>query len=279
MRCVQAGVLGCAVHEAPTLSCAFRWGHVRQLDRDEPPVAGPGMAAGAGPVSPLLTWTPPSASLRAKDAARHHGYTVFLAITRCWPLPPVVVLLMFRLREGQANTVPLDTSCGSGGTGTLRRSQGMTLRADSGFYTHAIVAVMPPDGCPLLRCQHASLRNLIEAIPETDWIPYLMDGASAVAETTYTPFQSEADAAPVLLIVRLVMPTPGSQLALFATYSYHGFITDRGRRNPGAGGRSPPPRRGRERHTRPQVRRRAEPHAVRPFCRQRRLSGGSGDGA
>ena len=32
---------------------------------------------------------------------------------------------------------------------------------------------------------------------------------------------------PVRLIVRRVKPTPGSQLALFATYSYHGFITDR----------------------------------------------------
>ena len=29
------------------------------------------------------------------------------------------------------------------------------------------------------------------------------------------------------LIVRRVQPTPGSQLALFATYSYHAFITDR----------------------------------------------------
>ena len=29
------------------------------------------------------------------------------------------------------------------------------------------------------------------------------------------------------LIVRRVKPTAGSQLALFATYSYHGFITDR----------------------------------------------------
>ena len=29
------------------------------------------------------------------------------------------------------------------------------------------------------------------------------------------------------LIVRRVKPTPGSQLALFATYSYHGCITDR----------------------------------------------------
>ena len=30
-----------------------------------------------------------------------------------------------------------------------------------------------------------------------------------------------------MLIVRRVKPTPGSQLALFATYSYHAFITDR----------------------------------------------------
>ena len=54
-----------------------------------------------------------------------------------------------------------------------------------------------------------------------------MDSAADVAETNYTPFQSEPDAAPVRLIVRRVKPTPGSQLALFATYSYHAFITNR----------------------------------------------------
>ena len=71
--------------------------------------------------------------------------------------------------------------------------------------------------------------NLIEAIPEADWtpIPYWMDGAADVAETAYTPFRSKPDAAPVRLIVRRVKPTPGSQLALFSTYSCHGFITDR----------------------------------------------------
>ena len=74
-----------------------------------------------------------------------------------------------------------------------------------------------------------ALRELIEAIPEEDWtpIPYWMDGAADVAETTYTPFQTKPDAAPVRLIVRRVKPTPGSQLVLFARYSYHGFITDR----------------------------------------------------
>ena len=106
-----------------------------------------------------------------------------------------------------------------------------TVRADSGFYTHAVVAVcrrMDVRFSIAIR-QRARLRNLIEAIPEDAWtpIPYWMDGAADVAETTYTPFQAEADAAPVRLIVRRVKPAPGSQLALFATYSYHGFITDR----------------------------------------------------
>ena len=105
------------------------------------------------------------------------------------------------------------------------------MHADSGFYTHAVVAA-----CRKMKVrfsitirQRPSLRNFIEAIPEADWtpIPYWMDGAADVAETTCTPFQTEPDAAPVRLIVRRVKPTPGSQLAFFATYSYHGFITDR----------------------------------------------------
>ena len=113
----------------------------------------------------------------------------------------------------------------AGATGPL------TMRADSGFYNHDIVAV-----CRKMRVrysitirQHAQLRNLIETIPEEDWtpIPYWMEGAADVAETSYTPFASEPDAVPVRLIVRRVQPTPNSQLALLVDYSYHGFITDR----------------------------------------------------
>ena len=107
----------------------------------------------------------------------------------------------------------------------------LTMRADSGFYTHAVVSACRETNVrfSITIRQSASLRNLIEAIPEDAWtpIPYWMDGAADVAETTYTPFQSGPDAAPVRLIVRRVKPTPGSQLALFASYSYHGFITDR----------------------------------------------------
>ena len=141
---------------------------------------------------------------------------------------------MCRLREGRANTV-------RGAAHFLRETVGwvryagargqLTVRADSGFYAHAIVAVcrkMDVRFSITIR-QHQSLRNLIEAIPEDAWtpIPYWMDGAADVAETTYTPFESEPGAAPVRLIVRRVRPTPGSQLALFASYSYHGLITDR----------------------------------------------------
>ena len=77
--------------------------------------------------------------------------------------------------------------------------------------------------------QHESLRSQIDAIPEADWtpIPYWMEGAADVVETTYVPFESKPDAATVRLIVRRVKPTPDSQLALFANYSYHAFITDR----------------------------------------------------
>ena len=77
--------------------------------------------------------------------------------------------------------------------------------------------------------QHKGLRSLIEAIPEEAWtpIPYWIDAGADVAETTYTPFADQKGARPVRLIVRRVKPTPGSQLALFTTYGYHAFITDR----------------------------------------------------
>ena len=70
----------------------------------------------------------------------------------------------------------------------------MQGRSNSGFYAHAIVAVcrqMDVRFSITIR-QHKSLRNLIEAIPEEDWtpIPYWMEGAADVAETSYIPFQN-----------------------------------------------------------------------------------------
>ena len=98
---------------------------------------------------------------------------------------------MSRLREGRANTA-------RGAAHFLRETMSrvryggargqLTVRADSGFYTHAVVAVCRrmDVGFSITIRQNKSLHNLIEAIPEDAWtpIPYWMDGAD-VAETTY----------------------------------------------------------------------------------------------
>ena len=235
-------VLGCKVKAPSTLGTflrSFRWGHVRQLDRVSRELLARAWAAGAGPGDGPLIIDIDSTICETyglnKEGARHHGYT---GQRGYHPLLAVAAgtgeVLMARLREGRANTARgaahfLRETLGrvryAGATGQL------TVRADSGFYTHSVVQVCRKTDVrfSITVRLHRSLRDLIEAIPESDWrpIPYWMEGAADVAEITYTPFASEPDAAPVRLIVRRVWPTPGSQLALFANYSYHAMITDR----------------------------------------------------
>jgi len=235
-------VLGFTVKAASTLGTflrSFTWGHVRQLDAVSRELLARAWAAGAGPDDGSLTIDLDSTICEtyglAKQGALHHGYT---GVRGYHPLLAVAAgtgdVLMARLREGRAHS---GRSAGhflretvsrvrhAGATGQL------TLRADSGFYAHAVVAT-----CRTLKVrfsitvrQHKGLRALIEAIPEHAWrpIPYWIEGGADVAETVYTPFADQKGAAPVRLIVRRVRPTPGSQLALFALYDYHAFITDR----------------------------------------------------
>ena len=234
-------VLGCKVKASSTLGTflrSFRWGHVRQLDRVGRELLARAWAAGAGPGDGPFTIDLDSTICETyglgKEGARHHGYT---GQRGYHPLLAVAAgtgeVLMSRLREGRSNTA-------RGAAHFLRETVGrvryagargqLTVRADSGFYTHSIVALCRKTKVrfSITVRQHKSLRKLIEAIPEDAWrpIPYWMEGAADVAESTYTPFRSQPDAAPVRLIVRRVKPAPGSQLALFATYSYHAFITD-----------------------------------------------------
>ena len=235
-------VLGFRVKAASTLGTflrSFRWGHVRQLDRISRELLRRAWSAGAGPGDGPLTIDLDSTICETyglqKQGALHHGYT---GARGYHPLLAVAAgtgdVLMARLREGRANS---GRSAGhflretvsrvryAGATGQL------TMRADSGFYSHSVVAM-----CRKLQVrysvtvrQHTGLRALIEAIPADVWtpIPYWIDGGADVAETTYTPFAGEKGAVPVRLIVRRVKPTPGSQLAFFTLYDYHAFITDR----------------------------------------------------
>ena len=235
-------VLGCVVKAPSTLGTflrSFRWGHVRQLDRVSRELIFRAWQSGAGPGDEPLTIDIDSTVCETyglcKEGAQRHNY----ASQRGYhPLFAIAAgtgdVLMARLRKGRANTTrgadhflreTVSRVRHAGSTGPL------TVRADSGFYNRDIVAA-----CRKLKVRYSitvrqspSLRNLIETILEDEWtpIPYWMDGAADVAETIYTPFQHKPDATPVRLIVRRVKPTPGSQLALFTTYSYHAFITDR----------------------------------------------------
>ena len=183
-------VLGCMVKAPSTLGTflrSFRWGHVRQLDRVSRQLLARAWAAGAGPGDSPLTIDLDSTICEtyglAKEGARHHGYT---GARGYHPLLAIAAgtgeVLMSRLREGRANTA-------RGAAHFLRETVGrvryggataqLTVRADSGFYGHTVVSAcreMDVRFSITIR-QRASLRDLIEAIPEEDWTPHsLLDG-------------------------------------------------------------------------------------------------------
>ena len=147
-----AGTIGCVVKAPSTLGTflrSFRWGHVRQLDRVSRELLARAWSAGAGPGDGPLTIDLDSTICEtyglAKEGAHDHGYT---GQRGYHPLLAVAAgtgdVLMARLRKGRANTV-------RGAAHFLRETVGrvryagargqLTVRADSGFYTHAIVAV------------------------------------------------------------------------------------------------------------------------------------------
>ena len=195
-----ACTLGGTVKAPSTLGTflrSFRWGHVRQLDRVSRELLARAWQAGAGPGDGPLTIDLDSTICEtyglAKEGARHHGYT---GKRGYHPLLAIAAgtgdVLMSRLREGRANTARGAAHFLRETVSRVRRagaSGQLTARADSGFYTHALVAAcreMDVRFSITIR-QHKSLRNLIEAIPDADWtpVPYWMDGAADVAQTTY----------------------------------------------------------------------------------------------
>ena len=130
---------------------SFRWGHVRQPDRVSRELPARAWAAGDGPGGAPFTIGLDSAVCEtcglAKEGARHHGCT---GARGYHPLPAIAAgtgeVLRSRRREGRANTARgaahflretvSRVRCG-GASGQL------TVRADSGFHSHAVAAVCP----------------------------------------------------------------------------------------------------------------------------------------
>jgi hypothetical protein len=215
---------------------SFTWGHISQLEQVQDELLGRAWAAGAGPGDVGVTIDVDSTICETyglKKQGAKFGYT---KVRGYHPLLASVAeldqVVGVRLRGGNVHTA---RGAAHFITKVFRRVRTagatgpMVMRADSGFYNRKVT-----DACRQAGVTYSitvklskSLLAKIAAIPEQSWtpIPYWMDGGADVAETTYRPFSKRHPE--VRLIVRRTKPTPGTQLALLATYDYHAFITDR----------------------------------------------------
>ncbi len=225
---------------------AFTWGHARQLDAVSGELLARAWKAGAGPGDAPLAFDIDSTICETYGTQKQggskftytkvRGYHPLIAVGAANPSGAGTGdILHCRLRGGPANS---GRGAGSFVTETISRIRAagatgqLTLRADSGFYSTAVVDACRRDDVRFSITVRLSrrLHEIIGAISEQDWteIPYWLEGSADVAETTYVPFTSRRRKHAVRLIIRRVMPTPGSQLALQGIGStYHAFITDR----------------------------------------------------
>ena len=183
-------VLGCKVKALSILGTflrSFRWGHVRQLDRVSRELLARAWAAGAGPGDAPSTIDLDSTICEtyglAKEGARRHGYT---GQRGYHPLLAVAAgtgeVLMARLREGRANTTrgadhflreTVSRVRYAGATGPL------TMRADSGFYTHSVVQVCRKTDVLELEAdhrRHAEIENAIRDLKYCVGLNHLPSG-------------------------------------------------------------------------------------------------------
>lgn len=224
---------------------AHKWSNVRQLDAVSRELLARLWAAGAGPddLSAPLTIDVDSTIVEVQGRKKQgaaFGYTKVRGyhpqIATCAQTGQV---LMSRLRGGSAGaargaasflTETVSRVRHAGATGQL------TVRADSAFYSKAVVATAVKFDVrfSITARQDKRIRAAIDAIDASTWqpIPYWLStpavSGADVAETAFTVFASDKrHARQVRLVVRRVRPTPGSQLALFTAWDYHAFITDR----------------------------------------------------
>jgi hypothetical protein len=222
---------------------AHKWSNVRELDAVSREllarlwVAGAGPADRGGPLTIDLDSSIVPVFGRGKQGAAF-GYTKIRGYHPQFATCAQTGMVLFsRLRGGSAGaargaksflTETISRVRDAGATGQL------TVRADSAFYSRAVLGTAVKLGVEfsVTARQDKKIRAAIDAIDEDAWapIPYWLSSPEVsgadVAETTYTAFTGK-DATDVRLIVRRVRPTPGSQLALFTTWDYHAFVTNR----------------------------------------------------
>jgi hypothetical protein len=232
-------VLGHAVRAPSTLGTflrSFTWGHVAQLDQVLDESICRAWAAGAGPGQAPVTVDVDSSICETYGLAKQGARFGHTKVRGYHPLLAAVAgtdeVVGARLRGGNAHTARGAASFLTQVFNRVRRAGAvgpMVLRADSGFYNRKVTEACRKAGAhySITAKMSKGLHKRMAAIPEKAWtpIPYWIGDGADVAEIGYRPFSKRHPE--VRLIVRRVKPTPGSQLALLATYDYHACITDR----------------------------------------------------
>ena len=239
LRSGRAGaLLGTWVPAPSTLGTflrSFSFGDARSLDKVAAELLKRAWAAGAGPGAGPLTIDIDSSICETyglKKQGARFGYT---SVRGLHPLLASAAgtgdVLGVRQRGGSSHTARGAASFLTEVFNRVRAagaSGDLTLRADSGFYSQKVTGACQKADVrfSITAKLYGPLRKAIEAVPEDLWvpIPYWAERGADVTELAYKPFGQDQ---PVRLIVRRVKPSPGSQLALFAKYEYHPFITDR----------------------------------------------------
>jgi hypothetical protein len=238
-----SAVLGHAVAAPSTVGTflrAFSWAHTRQLDSVSKVMLARAWAAGAGPEDRDAPFTIDlDSSVHETYGLQKQGGTRFSYnhVRGYHPLYATAAdsgeVLHARLRGGNSHTARGAVSF-LAETFSRVRSAGVAgplrLRADSGFYSKKVVDACQKAGVgfSITVKLYKSLLGAISRIAEEQWqaIPYWLDDGADVAVIAWKAFASTGEGVDCRLVVRRVKPTPGSQLALIATYSYHAFITD-----------------------------------------------------
>jgi hypothetical protein len=206
----------------------FTFGNVRQLDRVSEMLMTRAWSLGAGPGDEPMIIDVDSTICEVHGSQKQgagYGYTHVLGYH---PLLATRAdtgeTLHVRFRKGSANTQRGAQRFVREVVGRVRRAGAggpLTLRCDSGFFSKYVVQACRDHDVrySITVRQTPVIQRAIEQITEEEWtsIDYTVNGEAWVSETRYLDHR--------LIVRRTKLHDP--RPALFPTYRYHAFITDR----------------------------------------------------
>jgi len=213
---------------------AFTFGHIRQLDAVIAESIRRAWAMGAGPGAAPMTMDLDSTICEVHG--EHKGGAAY-GYTRLFGYHPLIAtraetgeVLHARLRKGSSQRGAkrlveelIARVRRAGASGSL------TLRADSGFFSYALIDTLVRLGVTysITVRINAQVRACIEAIPSSSWqtIAYPAGGVAQVAETVYVSGVGARRREQRLVVRRSRLSHP-RQLALWPDWRHHAFVTN-----------------------------------------------------